>query len=110
MPVVSVNLTDAAYWAYQRHMKHGRRGSAYVSSAVELKAYAGLKAEYKGQSLLPGDMRRTTDGYLLEYRLQNDGSFAFDVIEIPEGQQKLEVVEEDNSNEAWMKKQKEMNE
>jgi hypothetical protein len=76
-------------------MKHGRRGSAYVTSAVELKEYMGLKAEYKGDRLIPGDMRRTTDGYLLQYNLQNDGSFAFDVIENPEGQQKLDVGEEE---------------
>jgi hypothetical protein len=95
MPVVSVNLTDAAYWAYQRHMKHGRRGSAYVSSAVELKAYRGLKAEFKDVHLLPGDMRRTSEGYLLQYNLQNNGSFAFDVIEHPEGQEKLDVGEEE---------------
>lgn len=95
MPVVSVNLSNAAYWAYSRHMKHGRRGSAYVSSAVELKEYMGLKSEYKGQTLRPGDMRRTTDGYLLQYNLQNDGSFQFDVIETPEGQQTLDVGEEE---------------
>jgi len=95
MPVVSINLSDGAYWAYQRHMKHGRRGSAFVSSAVEWKAYTGQRAEYKSQTLKPGDMRRTTDGYLLQYNLQNDGSFGFDVIEHPEGQQKLAVGEEE---------------
>ena len=95
MPVVSINLSDAAYAAYKRHMKHGRRGSAYVSSAVELKAYAGLKAEYKSAALLPGDLRLTSDGYLLRYSLQDDGTFGFTVIEHPEGQQKLDVGEEE---------------
>jgi hypothetical protein len=91
MPVVSVNLSDAAYYAYRTHMKHGRRGSAYVSSAIELKAYSGLKAEYRSHTLLPGDMRRTSNGYLLQYALQNNGSFSFNVIEVPEGQEKLDL-------------------
>ena len=95
MPVVSINLSDAAYAAYKRHMKHGRRGSAYVSSAVEMKAYHGLRAEYKDTSLRPGDQRRTTDGYLLEYRLQEDGTFELEVIEHPESQQKLDVGEKE---------------
>ena len=95
MPVVSFNLSNADYWAYSRHMKHGRRGSAYVSSAVEWKAYRGQKIEYTSHTLKPGDMRRTTDGYLLQYNLQNDGTFGFDIIEHPEGQQKLEVGEEE---------------
>ena len=39
--------------------------------------------------------RRTTDGYLLEYRLQEDGTFELEVIEHPESQQKLDVGEEE---------------
>ena len=95
MPVVSINLSDGAYWAYQRHMKHGRKGSYYVNKAVEWYAWKGLKAEYKGNYLLPGDRRMTTDGILLEYQLQDDGSFGFTVIGYPETQQKLEVGEEE---------------
>lgn len=66
-----------------------------MSSAVELKAYQGLRAEYKDTSLRPGDQRRTSDGYLLEYRLQIDGTFGLDIVEHPESQQKLEVGEEE---------------
>lgn len=95
MPVVSVNLSDGAYWAYQRHMKHGRRGSAYVSRAVEVLAYAGLKHQYKNVTLMPGDMRRTDDGYLLEFRLMPSGDFEFVAIENPPGQTKLDVGEEE---------------
>ena len=54
-----------------------------------------LELNTKDTSLRPGDQRRTTDGYLLEYRLQEDGTFELEVIEHPESQQKLDVGEEE---------------
>ena len=95
MPIVSINLNDGAYAAYRRASKHGRRGSAYVTQAIEEKAYAGIKAEYRDERVRPGDMRRTSGGYLLQYRLQESGDFKFVIIEHPEGQQKLDVGEEE---------------
>lgn len=92
MPVVSINLSDGAYAAYRRASKHARRGSAYVTAAVEEKAYRGIKAEYRDERVRPGDMRLTSDGYLLRYSLQESGDFRFDVIEMPAGQQKLDIA------------------
>jgi hypothetical protein len=95
MPIVSINLSDGAYAAYRRASKHARRGSAYVTAAVEEKAYRQMKGELRSQTLMPGDMRRTSGGYLLQYQLQESGDFKFVIIEHPEGQQKLDVGEEE---------------
>jgi hypothetical protein len=92
MPIVSINLSDGAYAAYRRASKHARRGSAYVTKAVEEKAYRQMKGHLRAETLMPGDMRRTSSGYLLQYQLQVDGDFKFIIIEHPEGQQKLDLL------------------
>jgi hypothetical protein len=87
MPVVSVNLSDNAYEVYRMWRDHGRSASQKVSQAI-----CRLWDGEDGPVLQPGDRRTSVTG---------------DKIVWTEGGWKME---EDNSNEAWMKKQKEMNE
>jgi hypothetical protein len=95
MPIVSINLSDGAYQAWRRASKHARRGSAFVTQAVEEKVHRQMKGHLRSETLMPNDMRRTSGGYLLQYQLQESGDFKFVIIEHPEGQQKLDVGEEE---------------
>ena len=90
MPVVSVNLTDNAYKAYMIWRDHSKSASRKVSQAI-CRLWDGEDISDL-PPLQPGDRRTSVTGDKLIWT--GNGW----------------KVEEDNSNEAWMKKQKELNE